>query len=425
MFLGRKSMADDIAALVAALPNGDTIANPYPLYAKLRPHAPVQGYRDYPPGTVPGEDEAVNAWVLLDYDQVSKAARDHRTFSSRDPLQEGSSAPTLMLVNHDNPEHDRLRNIVNLAFSRKRIEELSPHVSRMVHTLLDEVESERGSDIEAMGDICAALPARVMVHLLGLPKEIAAKFRHWGTAFMLSADLTPEERQTSNVELYTYFVEQVTTMDEALAAGKDVPDSLMRALLTAEADGEKLTRDEVIRFCLTLVVAGAETTTFLLGNLLHHLATMPEMTERLRANRDDIEGFMNESLRHSGPPQRLFRIAETDVDVGGQLIRKGDWVALFFAAANHDPAMFPDPEKFDIDRTNLNKQLTFGVGVHHCLGSALAKAEARELLNALLDRYGAITEAGSGSEPQRASLLNHGLATLNLHLTPKVRDAAQ
>ena len=99
--------AADIAALVAALPTGDTIANPYPLYDKLRAHAPVKGYRDYPPGTVPGADEPVNAWVLLDYDHVSKAARDHRTFSSRDPLQESSSAPTLMLVNHDNPEHVR------------------------------------------------------------------------------------------------------------------------------------------------------------------------------------------------------------------------------------------------------------------------------------------------------------------------------
>jgi len=416
---------DDVAALVAALPAGDTIANPYPLYEKLRPHMPVQGYRDYPPGTVPGEDEPVNAWVLLDYDQVSKAARDHRTFSSRDPLQEGSSAPTLMLVNHDNPEHDRLRNIVNLAFSRKRIEELSPHVNRMVHQLLDEVEKEKGADIEAMTDICAALPARVMVHLLGLPNEIAGKFRHWGTAFMLSADLTPEERQASNVELFTYFVEQVTAMDEALAAGKDVPDSLMRALLTAEADGEKLTRDEVIRFCLTLVVAGAETTTFLLGNLLHHLATMPEITARLRASRDDIEGFMNESLRHSGPPQRLFRIAEADTEIGGREIKKGDWVALFFAAANHDPQMFPDPERFDIDRPNLNKQLTFGVGVHHCLGSALAKAEARELLNAILDRYQEIGMTDAGSKPQRASLLNHGLETLHLHLTPKLKDAAE
>ncbi len=417
-------MAADIAALIATLPTGDTIANPYPLYAQLRPFAPVQGYRDYPPGTVPGEDEPVNAWVLLDYDHVSKAARDHRTFSSRDPLQEASSAPTLMLVNHDNPEHDRLRNIVNLAFSRKRIEELSPHVSTMVHHLLDEIERDKGTGIEAMTDICAALPARVMVHLLGLPDGIAAKFRYWGTAFMLSADLTPEQRQTSNVELYTYFVEQVTAMDEALAAGKSVPDSLMRALLTTQADGEKLTRDEVIRFCLTLVVAGAETTTFLLGNLLHHLATMPDITARLRADRSALEGFMNESLRHSGPPQRLFRIAEKDTEIGGRQIKQGDWVALFFAAANHDPAMFPDPDAFDIDRPNLNKQLTFGVGIHHCLGSALAKAEARELMNAMLDRYADISLGGTTPEPQRASLLNHGLATLPLILTPARKDAA-
>lgn len=409
---------ETVDALVAALPTGDTIANPYPLYEKLRAHAPVSGYRDYPPGTVPGQDEPVNAWVLLDYEHVSKAARDHRTFSSRDPLQEASSAPTLMLVNHDNPEHDRLRAIVNLAFSRKRIEELSPHVARMVHDLMDEVEAEHGQKIEAMGDICAALPARVMVHLLGLPPEIAGRFRHWATAFMLSADLTPEERQASNVELYTYFVEQVTAMQAALDDGKQVPDSLMRALLTTEADGEKLTADEVIRFCLTLVVAGAETTTFLLGNLLHHLATMPEIADRLRTDRAAIDRFMDESLRHAGPPQRLFRIAEADVEISGQTIKKGDWVALFYAAANHDPAMFPEPEAFNIDRPNLNRQLTFGVGIHHCLGSALAKAEAREMVNAVLDRYDAVELSGHAPAPQRASLLNHGLATLNLRLTP-------
>ncbi len=416
-------MAEDIDALVAALPTGDTIANPYPLYEKLRPHAPVAGYRDYPPGTVPGEDEAVNAWVLLDYDHVSKAARDHRTFSSRDPLQEGSSAPTLMLVNHDNPEHDRLRAIVNLAFSRKRIEELSPAVKAMVNQLLDEVEARRGTDCEAIGDICAVLPARVMVHLLGLPPQIAERFRHWATAFMLSADLSPEERQASNVELFTYFTERVTGMQAQLDAGEDVPDSLMRALLTAEADGEKLTTDEVIRFCLTLVVAGAETTTFLLGNLLHNLAAMPEITGRLRGDRSLIDRFMDESLRHSGPPQRLFRIAMKDVEIGGKEIREGDWVALFFAAANHDPAVFPEPEKFSLDRENLNRQLTFGVGIHHCLGSALARAEARELVNAMLDRYGELSL--NGTVAQRASLLNHGYEELRLHFGPALKGAAE
>jgi len=423
--MDKTQSAADIAALVAALPTGDTIANPYPLYEKLRAHAPVQGYRDYPPGTVPGADEPVNAWVLLDYEHVSKAARDHRTFSSRDPLQEASSAPTLMLVNHDNPEHDRLRAVVNLAFSRKRIEDLSPHVNRMVHDLLNEVTGAGVTQIEAMGTICAVLPARVMVHLLGLPPEIADRFRHWATAFMLSADLSPEERERSNIDLFTYFAGTVAQMEADLAAGKDVPDSLMRALLTAEADGRKLTTDEVIRFCLTLVVAGAETTTFLLGNLLHELATMPDMQARLRAEPGKIDAFIDESLRHAGPPQRLFRIAEADCDIGGARISKGDWVALFFAAANHDPAMFPQPEAFDIDRANLNKQLTFGVGIHHCLGSSLAKAEARELIRAALERFGSISLAGSTPQPQTASLLNHGLATLNLAFTPKLAGAAE
>ena len=108
-----ESLKNAVAAesLVRSLPNAETIANPYPVYAKLRESTPIYGYQDYPPGTVPGQDEPVTAWVLMKYDEVAAAARNHMTFSSRDPLQEQSSAPTLMLVNHDNPEHDRLRTL--------------------------------------------------------------------------------------------------------------------------------------------------------------------------------------------------------------------------------------------------------------------------------------------------------------------------
>ena len=176
---------EDVEALVAALPRGDTIAEPYALYEKLRPIAPVHGYRDYPPGTVPGADEPVTAWVLLDHDQVSAAARDQRTFSSRDPLQEQSSAPTLMLVNHDNPEHDRLRGIVNLAFSRRRVEELEPWVRGVVDGMVADIGS---GEVEVMEALASRIPARIMVGLLGLPEEIADRFRHWATAFMLSVD---------------------------------------------------------------------------------------------------------------------------------------------------------------------------------------------------------------------------------------------
>lgn len=402
------------AALVAALPKGDTIAAPYELYDRLRPFGPVCGYRDYPPGTVPDADDPVTAWVLLDYEHVSAAARDHRTFSSRDPLQEQSSAPTLMLVNHDNPEHDRLRGIVNLAFSRRRIEELEPWVAGIVADMVTPLQGE----VEVMEALSARIPARIMVGLLGLPESIVDRFRHWATAFMLSADLSPADREESNAELVAYFIETVSTLDQRLKAGEEVPDSLITALLKAEMEGEKLTLDEVIRFCITLVVAGAETTTFLLGNLLHNLATMPDVRAQLAADRSRVGAFIDESLRHGGPPQRLFRIATQDVEVGGRTIRKGDWVALFFAAANHDPAMFPGPEVFDITRPNLNKQLTFGVGIHHCLGSALARMEGKALIDAMLDRMDDIAIGDEAPKPQRASLLNHGFDRLTLHFTP-------
>ncbi|MDX5366813.1 MAG: cytochrome P450 [Alphaproteobacteria bacterium] len=411
----------EVATLVEALPNGDTIASPYALYEKLRPHCPAWGYRDYPPGTVPDADEPVTAWVLLDYAHVSAAARDHRVFSSRDPLQEQSSAPTLMLVNHDNPEHDRLRSIVNMAFSRRRVEALEPWVGEIVNGMLARLAD---GEVEVMDALAARIPARVMVGLLGLPDEVVEKFRRWATAFMLSADLAPEERKASNMELVQYFTATVERLCGALEKGEPLPDSLITALLKAEVDGERLTLDEIIRFCITLVVAGSETTTFLLGNLLYNLATMPEIRARLAADPSLIDAFIDESLRHSGPPQRLFRIATQDVEVGGRLIREGDWVALFFAAANHDPSVFPEPSKFDIARTNLNKQLTFGVGIHHCLGSALARMEGRALIAAILGCMDEVSLGCDAPVQQRASLLNHGLDRLSLRFTRRRKGDA-
>ena len=409
-------MTNEITSALKRLTAPSTIADPYPLYDQLRPSCPVMGYQDYPPGTVPGQDEAVSAWVLLSYEHVSAAARDHRTFSSTDPLQEGSSAPTLMLVNHDNPEHDRLRGIVNLAFSRKRMEAEAPAVRAIVDDLLTRLGDR---DIDVMTEVASVLPARVMVHMLGLPPEDADRFRHWATAFMLSADMTPAERQASNEELAAYFIEKVSALVGALEAGETVPDSLIRALIEAEAEGEKLTLDEVIRFCITLVVAGAETTTFLIGNLLYNLATLRDVHARLKNDVSLTERFIDETLRHSGPPQRLFRIATQDVTVGSANIKKGDWVALFFGAANHDAEMFPNPHQFDMDRPNLNRQLTFGIGVHHCLGSALAKLEARALLEALMERRDDVVFGGAFPVPQTASLLNHGFERLTLRFVPE------
>ncbi len=217
--------------------------------------------------------------------------------------------------------------------------------------------------------------------------------------------------------MFEYFVARVSeAAQEAHADG--APQDLISALLTAEVDGARLSFDEVVRFCITLVVAGSETTTFLLTNLLYNLASMPALYARLRADRGLVRAFIDESLRHGGPPQRLFRIATRDVDIDGRRIRAGDWVALFFAAANHDPDVFPEPARFDIDRPNLARHMTFGHGVHHCLGSALARLEASSLVNAVLDHCPALALSARPPEPQTASLLTCSYQALYIDFQP-------
>lgn len=400
-----------LSDLVASLPLADTIANPYPLYARLREETPIFGYRDYPPGTVPGQDEPVAAWVLMKYADVHAAALDHETFSSRDPLQEQSSAPSLMLVNHDNPEHDRLRQYVSAPFAFRQIEHLKPWITQRIVDMLEDFEGE----VEVVKALTSIVPARVMMRLLGQPDEDALRCRDWANAFMLSADLSAEQRAASNQELAAYFFTEVAARSERLQQGTSEQDAgLIQTLLTAEVEGERLTLDEVVRFCLTLVVAGAETTTFLLTNLLYNLVTLPEVAARLRADQKLVLPFINETLRHSGPPQRLFRVATRDVTYGDTTIRQGDWVALFFAAANHDPAVFPEPDRFDLSRKNLRQQLSMGGGLHQCLGFALAKMEAAALIEVVLQRYPSLCLGEAAPTPQTASLLTHGYTELTL-----------
>ena len=405
--------SSEVEKLVAALPRAETIANPYPLYAKLRPQTPVFGYRDYPPGTVPGQDEPVAAWALMKYEDVATAAKDHETFSSRDPLQEQSSAPSLMLVNHDNPEHDRLRAFVHTPFAFRQIEHLKPWIAARIDEMLEELV---GREVEVVGELTSIIPARVMMRLLGCPDEDAMRCRDWANAFMLSADLSAEERQASNQQLAAYFTSLVGDAAAGLQRGEHVPPGLIGHLLATEIEGDRLSPEEVILFCLTLVVAGAETTTFLLANLLYNLATMPDVALSLRDDDQLVLPFINETLRHSGPPQRLFRIATRDVEVGERVIRAGDWVALFFAAANHDAEVFPDPARFDLNRKNLRMQLSMGVGLHQCLGFAVAKMEAAALVEVVLRRCPDLSLGATPPEAQTASLLTHSFKSLSLNL---------
>ncbi|WP_439816458.1 cytochrome P450 [Zavarzinia sp. CC-PAN008] len=398
----------------ARLTEPAVVRDPYPFYDLLRDAAPVFGYLDYPPGTVPGVDRPQPAWVVLSYADVQRVAFDHETFSSRDTLQEASSAPSLMLVNHDRPEHTRLRRIASLAFTPGAVQALAPAVRNLVRATLDTLLAGRpdGAAVDVMDGYCDVLPARVMALMLGVPQDRAAEIRRWATAFMLSADLEPAERQACNHAVMAFYTAHVDQRLAELAAGAPRSDSLLDAFILTEVEGERLTRDEVIRFCMTATVAGAETTSFLLGNLFTVLADEPAAWAALQQDVSRFGAVYDETMRLHGPPQRLFRIATRDVTIGPAEIRAGDWVACFFGAANHDPETFPEPRRFRLDRPNSHRHMSLGHGIHRCLGAPLARLEAGQTALELLARCDRLGRADTrGLDWQGVSLLNHGPAS--------------
>ncbi|NVD26281.1 cytochrome P450 [Parasphingorhabdus flavimaris] len=392
---------------VDQLSRPEVIRNPYPYYDLLRDQSPIFGYRDYPPGTMPGVDDPKPSWVVLNFEDVAAVAWDHESFSSRDSLQEESSAPSLMLVNHDRPEHSRLRKIAAKAFQPSSIKSFAPQVDALVAACMDDF-FVADQPVDVMADYCAMLPSRVMAHLFGMPAEMDRDVNNWATAFMLSADIGPEERQAYNVEAMAFFDTHVKEQMDRIAQGKEIPGPLLDAFIRTEVDGDRLSFEEIVRFCMTVTVAGAETTSFYLGNLITVFADFPDIWRTFADDPGQFDAIYKEVLRFHGPPQRLFRVATRDITIGKADIRRGDWVACFFGAANYDPDAFPNPYEFRLNRKNASRHMSFGYGIHRCLGAPLAQLEAESTARMLRERYRQIERAG---EPvwQDVSLLNHGL----------------
>ena len=412
----------NLSAADLSLP--EVIANPYPYYAALRERSPVFGYEDYPPGTIPGQDVPRPSWAMLRYADVQQVCREHEIFSSRDEMQEQSAGTTLMLVNHDRPYHGILRAMASKAFTAARIASLTAWMADTVARMLDNEPMQDG-EFDFMRNLGPELPARVMCRLMGVPEADYRDIRRWANAFMVTAEnddgtpLSPAVRQQCNREIDAYFTAAVDTRLADLARGVPMPDDLITAFIQAEENGQRLSREEVIRFCVTLVVAGAETTTYYLGNLLGYLVEMPSLFTQLKADRAQLRPFMEEAARHSGPVQRLHRVCVRDTEVGGVPIRAGDWVAIFFAAANRDPAVFERPDEFLLTRPNANRHLTFSHGIHYCMGANLARLECETMLNALFDRGRALEPGHLPARRQTGGSLNYGFATLPLRLVPR------
>ena len=354
--------------------------NPYPKYAQLRAQDPVHW------------SPLMDAWVLSRFADADAILRDHKRFSSDPRLRKTTRTPRNAGIENpggqsmlflDPPDHSRLRQLVSKAFTPGAIAALTPRIHALVGELLDQIPNSASFDL--MEALAYPLPVIVMAELLGIPPEDRAKFKLWSDlrARVLEPTIKPDEIQKANQATYAlddYFREVIR---ERRAHPRD---DLISTLILAEEAGDKLTSNELLVMLRLLLIAGNETTTNLIGNGMLALLRHPAQLQLLRNQPDLMENAVEELLRFDTPVQVDFRIARADLEFGGRGIRAGQGVIILLGAANHDPAVFPEPERLDITRRNAS-HLAFGRGLHFCLGAPLARVEARAAFAGLLERF--------------------------------------
>jgi cytochrome P450 len=391
-----------------AAPN---VQDPFPVYAWLRDHDPVHWS-----GTL-------NGWVVTRFADVieifNRPARfssdrfrkiDERYASRRAAVKAVGDVLGQWLVFRDPPDHDRLRALLQKSFTPRTLEESRGAIQATVDTLLGGV-LERGR-MDFIRDVAFPLPATVIATLLGVPTDDIEPIKRWSDRLAAYLGGSVDERDNFSEasagvsQLVDYFRARLRERE------RDGRDDLMSAMLRAEHEGDRLTRDEVVANCVLLLFAGHETTTNLLGNGLFHLLRHPAQVGRLRADARLVASAVEECLRYDGPVPATIKIATEDVAWHDQAIRRGDMVIPFMASANRDPRQFADPDVFDVGRTT-DRHVAFAWGLHFCLGAWLARLEARLVFETVLARLPGLTLAGPAPR-WKPMLFLRGLETLPL-----------
>jgi hypothetical protein len=359
--------------------------NPYDVYRELRNESPVFW------------QAMMQTWVLTRYDDNLTVLRDHASFSSERTrarnaliqqlesyrLSSGPLGTTPTMLSIDPPAHTRMRHLVNKAFTPRVIERIRPHIAEIADQLLDELPVP--GELDVVRDLAIPLPVIVIAEVLGVPLSDRERFKAWSTdvANSLGGPFQPpdvlERARVSSNEIADYFRDQIAQRRRAPR------DDLLSALCAAEEQGDLLSEDELIATCILLLVAGNETTTNLIGNGMLALLEYPDERRRLQADPSLIETAVDEMLRYEGSVQMTSRIVDHGLEFRGRHFEEGQVVLLLLAAANRDPAQFPEPDRFDVAR-RPNRHLAFGQGIHYCLGAPLAVAEAQVAFQTLLRR---------------------------------------
>lgn len=381
-----------------------TSLNPFPFYYQMQKERPV--YFD-PEFMLNWGHQGV--WQVFHYQDVKRILSDYETFSSEGAPKIEESPLSRGLPQTDPPRHTALRKIISKAFVPSVVSRLEPWIRQQSEELLDKVLDS--GEMDFMRDFAIPLPIRVITQLMGIPDQDYKQVYEW--ANLIVAD--PSEVEGGPEGFFRAQKEQEVFFTELIKERKqNLQNDLISDLIRAEVDGEKLDMKDLVSFCMVLLLAGNETTTNLLGNAILTFTEYPEVQEQLVENPEEIPKAIEEVLRFRSPVQSLFRLAKKDVVLGRQRIKKGEFVVGWIGSANHDPTVFPEPEKFDMNRDH-SKIISFGHGIHYCVGAPLARLEVKVALEVLFKKVKNIQLKPDAQIRRHPSTLMYGL--LNLPIT--------
>ncbi len=361
----------------------EVLANPYPLFHRLRTEDPVHW------------DPFLHAWVVTRYQDVVTVL--HRYSAQRTPTPDQLSEMGLSSLNPiaqlmvkqmlfmDAPAHTRLRSLASYAFSPQRVQVLRGHISDITNRLLDKVQGNGRMDVIA--DLAEPLPCIVTAEMLGVPVDDYQQLKLWSQDF--AEMLGNFQHNPDRVPRILKSVSEMTAyFRSAMQQQREFPrDGLVRSLMNAEVQGDRLSEEEVIANCIVTMVGGQETTTNLIGNGVLSLLRNPSELAKLRSDLSFVPSAVEELLRYESPSQHTARLAPEDTVLGEKRIRKRQAVIAVMAAGNRDPERFPEPDRLDITRTD-NRHLAFGWAAHFCFGAALARIEGQTAFELMLRRLG-------------------------------------
>ncbi len=362
--------------------------NPYPTLADLREREPVH-YDSELKRYVLTRHHDVHA-VLFDLEQWSDPRRANPdTFTSLFLGRDGEEPSMLMM---DDPDHKRLRGLVRRSFTPRAAEGWREKVRGVSERLLAEAPDEPFDLVAAVAD---PLPTMVIAEMLGLAPGRHQELKTWSSVSAESGFNpmpTPEQETAANAAqkaLDAFFCEEIERRRGNLG------DDLISDMLRAEEAGERLSEREILQQCNLLLIAGNVTTTDLIGNSVKALIDFPDEASKLRRRPELLANAIEETLRFDSPVVNSGRVASSDTEIGGVPIAKGESLSVSLAAANRDPRVHAEPDRFDVERQGI-QHLSFGGGRHFCLGAHLARIEAQEAVRAILDRFGKLTLAEAG-----------------------------